>query len=160
MSNSPFTHACSFTHQSRSLHSRSPLVPSASWVVWSPPACLCSSDRSIRPVLLLLPLTCASAATDAFVRPPDSLNCGSRHYSRPLSTYPSPRPLLAMDDCHPPRRRVRRSKQRRFAAPSLALAVLVASIPVTLAQQCISLQGSSTCPAFSSASVSTSLSEQ
>ncbi|KAF2856119.1 hypothetical protein T440DRAFT_513207 [Plenodomus tracheiphilus IPT5] len=45
--------------------------------------------------------------------------------------------------------------------PSIALAVLAASLPAAMAQQeCISLQGSTACPAFSSASISRNLTGQ
>ncbi|KZM21780.1 hypothetical protein ST47_g7104 [Ascochyta rabiei] len=51
-----------------------------------------------------------------------------------------------------------RPKQSRTTSGSLTLLALAASIPATMAQQnCISLQGSSTCPAFSAASISTNL---
>ncbi|KAF2279636.1 uncharacterized protein EI97DRAFT_182686 [Westerdykella ornata] len=62
----------------------------------------------------------------------------------------------------PPRARRNRRRQSpsRFANPSLALpvvALLAASLlPSTMAQQCIPLKGSTLCPAFSDASVSTS----
>jgi len=52
----------------------------------------------------------------------------------------------------------RRQHRPRVAKSAFALAVLAASLPATAAQTCISLQGSTTCPSFSNASVSTSLS--
>ena len=81
---------------------------------------------------------------------------------------PRCRPLPAMDlaqreqrcdagrplDCHQPRNPSRRQKQSRVATSSWAVALLAASVPVTMAQQCISLSGSKACPAFANASIS------
>jgi len=54
---------------------------------------------------------------------------------------------------HPPRHAMKRS--------SLLLAALAVSVPVAMAQQdCISLSGSTACPAFSSASISRNLTGQ
>lgn len=54
-----------------------------------------------------------------------------------------------------------RQKQFFLNKTTAALAVLAASVPAAMAQQnCVSLQGSSACPAFSSASISTNLTGQ
>lgn len=59
----------------------------------------------------------------------------------------------------PPERASRRQKQSHAKTKTAAvLSVLVASLPVSMAQQnCISLRGSQECPAFSAASVNTNL---
>ncbi|KAI8941352.1 hypothetical protein NX059_002577 [Plenodomus lindquistii] len=67
------------------------------------------------------------------------------------------------DNCCRPGSTSRRQQQPRRAAmkTTVALSVLAASLPVAMAQQdCISLQGSTACPAFSSASISKNLSGQ
>ncbi|KAF1930709.1 uncharacterized protein M421DRAFT_58048 [Didymella exigua CBS 183.55] len=52
----------------------------------------------------------------------------------------------------------RRPKQSRTVSGAVTLLALAASVPGTMAQaNCVSLQGSSTCPAFSAASISTNL---
>jgi hypothetical protein len=63
------------------------------------------------------------------------------------------------DDSSHSKRTSRRQKQPRPAKKNaLLLSVLAASLPVSMAQQnCVSLQGSSACPAFSAASISTNL---
>jgi hypothetical protein len=48
-------------------------------------------------------------------------------------------------------------KQPRVSRTSLAVAILAATLPAAAAQSCVSLQGSTTCPAFSNASISTSI---
>ncbi|KAF2120789.1 hypothetical protein BDV96DRAFT_641444 [Lophiotrema nucula] len=60
-------------------------------------------------------------------------------------------------DGHQPRRIPRRQKQSPVAKSAFVLSVLAAALPATMAQQCISLQGTTTCPAFSNASISTGL---
>ncbi|KAF2266753.1 hypothetical protein CC78DRAFT_106691 [Lojkania enalia] len=57
--------------------------------------------------------------------------------------------------CPQPRSPPRLQKQQHVAKSSLMLSILAASIPATMAQRCISLQGTTTCSAFSDASVST-----
>ncbi|KAF2018609.1 hypothetical protein BU24DRAFT_100685 [Aaosphaeria arxii CBS 175.79] len=57
---------------------------------------------------------------------------------------------------HDPRSSPRR--QKYLSTRSIALALLAASVPATMAQKCISLDGTTTCPAFNKASISTGLS--
>lgn len=52
----------------------------------------------------------------------------------------------------------RRQTQSRAMKNTIVLSILAASVPTAMAQQsCISLQGSSACPAFGAASISTNL---
>jgi hypothetical protein len=93
------------------------------------------------------------------------LNCGpqpSRALPRPLLSFQA-RTMLAMNDyalASPrPRRASRRRTRPRSTTTSLAvpiLSLLAASLPAAMAQQCIPLRDSTTCPAFSNASISTS----
>ncbi|KAF2131695.1 hypothetical protein P153DRAFT_286075 [Dothidotthia symphoricarpi CBS 119687] len=63
-----------------------------------------------------------------------------------------------MDNCQRRGRVARPQKQAYLGKRLVAFSLLAASVPATLAQQrCISLQGSTSCPAFSSASISTNL---
>ncbi|KAF2733163.1 hypothetical protein EJ04DRAFT_276602 [Polyplosphaeria fusca] len=63
-----------------------------------------------------------------------------------------------MDDCcHPPASAPGRRQKHPVARRALAVAVLAAALPTAMAQQCISLQGTTACPAFSNASISTEL---
>lgn len=54
-----------------------------------------------------------------------------------------------------PRRKCRRRRQRHISLATATSALLAASIPSTMAQNCISLADSTTCPAFNASSVST-----
>lgn len=67
------------------------------------------------------------------------LQCPSRHESRQLN-------------------KTRRRPGPSRTASAVTLLALAASVPVTMAQaNCLSLQGSSVCPAFGAASISTNL---
>lgn len=59
-------------------------------------------------------------------------------------------------NCQHPRRHPWRQRQSSLAMPTLVLSLLAAAAPVTMAESCISLAGSTACPAFSSSSISTS----
>lgn len=50
----------------------------------------------------------------------------------------------------------RRRTTQHLSASAIACAVLASSLPVSMAQSCISLANSEACPAFTAASVSTS----
>lgn len=70
------------------------------------------------------------------------------------ASYPSP-----SGNCCRSHSAARRQKQtRRLTKRAALLTVLAAALPSTMAQQsCVSLQGSTACPAFTSASVDTNL---
>ncbi|KAF2637034.1 hypothetical protein P280DRAFT_408140 [Massarina eburnea CBS 473.64] len=63
---------------------------------------------------------------------------------------------IPFDSPHRPRR-VSRRKHHHLSTTVFAVSLL-AALPATMAQSCISLQGSSTCPSFTNASISTGLS--
>jgi hypothetical protein len=98
-------------------------------------------------------------------RPPTSArraHCALAHV-HPIS--PARPPTMA--DCAPsfgpctagrrPQPASKHQKQPRVSRTSLAVAILAATLPAAAAQSCVSLQGSTTCPAFSNASISTSI---
>lgn len=59
---------------------------------------------------------------------------------------------------HQSKKMPRRPQQSRATSGAVTLLALAATVPGTTAQaNCVSLQGSSTCPAFSQASISTNL---
>jgi hypothetical protein len=62
---------------------------------------------------------------------------------------------LRQEDSRRPRRTRQHRRHSGAMTASLVLAVLATALPVAMAQDCIPLQGSTVCPAFSSASVST-----
>ncbi|KAF1840771.1 uncharacterized protein K460DRAFT_380562 [Cucurbitaria berberidis CBS 394.84] len=69
-----------------------------------------------------------------------------------------PGDLQHPDNCGRPNRTSRHKQPRTAKKHTVVLSILAASLPVAMAQQnCISLQGSTACPAFSTASISTNL---
>lgn len=54
----------------------------------------------------------------------------------------------------------RKSRSAYFTSKAIVLSILVSAAPVAMAQNCVSLAGSTSCPAFTNASVSTSGSVQ
>ncbi|OCK86419.1 hypothetical protein K432DRAFT_284575 [Lepidopterella palustris CBS 459.81] len=58
-------------------------------------------------------------------------------------------------DCPHPSRHSRRQKKTPIAKSTLFLSILAASVPATMAQKCVSLAGSTACPAFNTSSIST-----
>ena len=58
-------------------------------------------------------------------------------------------------NCQHPRKHTRRQRQSSLAKSTLVLSLLAAAAPVTMAESCISLAGSTACPAFNSSSIST-----
>jgi hypothetical protein len=87
----------------------------------------------------------------------------TRTYSR-LTMRPSLRSDRLRDpqeldrSCSPERASRRQKHGSAKMKTAALLSVLVASVPVSMAQQnCVSLRGSSTCPAFSAASINTNL---
>jgi hypothetical protein len=60
-------------------------------------------------------------------------------------------------DCHQSRKSPRRQQQRTVTKSAFALFLVAATLPATMAQTCISLQGSTACPAFTNASINTDL---
>jgi hypothetical protein len=107
--------------------------------------------------------------------PLSDLNCGPRprlNSRRP--TYTSAAITTAdMDHCdfdytrcrgaqrpldrHQPMRISRRQKHTIVTKSAFALFLVAAALPSTMAGTCISLQGSTACPAFTSASINTNL---
>lgn len=53
-------------------------------------------------------------------------------------------------------RSAKRRKLHRPRTPTVACTLLLTSLPMAQAQECISLEGSSACPAFNASSISTS----
>lgn len=61
---------------------------------------------------------------------------------------------LQLDNCCQPDHASRQKQSRSVKKSTIAVALLAASLPTSMAQaNCVSLRNSSTCPAFSSASI-------
>jgi hypothetical protein len=78
---------------------------------------------------------------------------------RPTLSADCLRDYEQLDNSYPSDRVSRRQKHGSAKTKTaVLLSVLAASLPVAMAQQnCVSLRGSSTCPAFSAASINTNL---
>jgi hypothetical protein len=62
-------------------------------------------------------------------------------------------------DCQQTRETPRRQQQRTVTKSALALFLVASALPATMAQTCISLHGSTACPAFTNASINTDLAD-